>query len=273
MTTRFADLNGHRLRYRLRGEGPLAVFGHGLMGSIEQVDADAALLERLERKLRLLLYDARGHGESTGPEHPDLYTWETLGQDMAAWLEHTGDEHGIFGGASMGAASALWVALERPEAVRALVLVMPPPLGPDTVREPAERQAVQVLEVLATAIETFGLEKTVEFARQYPGFAATPEDADERARWLAAQNPQYLVHVIRGLMRAGIHDPSAYRRLTVPTLVLAHEGDSLHPVRAAKLVKEMAPHAVLRVAPDPGYWRNHPEEFVAEIESFLSDAI
>lgn len=271
MTDSTAEINGFRLRYRMSGDGPLALFGHGLLGSIEQIEDQApGLLARLHEDVRLLVYDARGHGLSTGPEDPTSYTWETLGQDMCALVEHAGERSAILGGASMGAASALWVGVEQPEAVRALVLMLPPPLGFPAMRGPDEHQALAVLDMLAAAVQNFGLEKTAELAQSFPGFAPTPEEAEMRARWLRAQNPLALTHAIRGLIQAPIHDPERYREIQAPMLVLAHEGDGLHPVRAAQLLAEKVPHARLAVAPSPGWWWSHPEELMSELRGFMT---
>ena len=60
----FATINGHRLCYRVEGDGPLAIFGHGLMGSMEQVEENLSVLDQLLARVRLLVYDARGHGQS-----------------------------------------------------------------------------------------------------------------------------------------------------------------------------------------------------------------
>ena len=269
MTDTFATINGYDLRYRLRGEGPLVVFGHGLLGSIEQIDANQASLDDLQRRVRLLVYDARGHGQSGGPDESAHYTWETLGLDMCSLVEFAGEESAILGGGSMGAATALWAAIERPRYVRALVLVMPPPLGFEPMRGAGEKQALQVLELVAAAVQNFGLEKTIELARNFPGFAATPEEADERASWLLAQNPRALLHAIRGLIQAPFHDPECYRQIRVPTLVIAHEGDGLHPMRAAQLLQDTVPDCRIVVGPHPNYWRTHPEDFLAEIDKFL----
>jgi pimeloyl-ACP methyl ester carboxylesterase len=271
MTIAYAQVNGHRIRYRLQGngDGPIVVFGHGLLGSIDQVEQHAPGLDTLFDRVRLLLYDARGHGESEGPEDPAGYTWETLGRDMATLCELHGEEQAVFGGGSMGAATSLWVALEQPERVRALVLAMPPPLGRQAMRAQEERAAITTLDFLAAAIQNYGLEQTVEIARQAPGFASTPEEAEERANWLLSQNPRTILHAIRGLLTAPYHDPDDYRRIKVPTLVVAHEGDGLHPVRAAKLIADRVPGAKLLVGDRPGYWRDNPSELHAELRAFL----
>lgn len=271
VTHDFARVNGFRLRYRLAGEGPLAVFGHGLLGSIEQIEDEApGFLERLHEKVRLLVYDARGHGQSGGPEDHALYTWETLGLDMCALVEHVGEQRAILGGASMGAAAALWAAVERPESARALVVMLPPPLGFPGMRGEDERAALTVLDLMSAAVQNFGLEKTVELARHFPGFASTPEEAEQRARWLLSQNPLALTHAIRGLLQAPVHDPESYRAIQVPTLVIATEGDGLHPIRAAQLLAEKVPDCRLAVAPEPGWWWSHPEDLMAELVGFLA---
>ncbi len=265
----FAEINGHRLRYRIEGEGPLVVFAHGLMGNIEQVTPPGIDLDGVHARVRLLTYDARGHGQSAGPEDHAEYTWETLGQDMSAFIDHAGEESAIIGGASMGAATALWMAVEQPERVRALAILMPPPLGGPEFQRPDEKNAIAFLDMLSMAIQATGIEQTIAFAKNMPGFAATPEEAEDRANWLRSQNPLTLMYAIRGLVQSPFHHPDDYRRITAPTIVLAHEGDGLHPVRAAKLLAETIPNCELIVAPEPGYWTAHPDEFLAVMVRFF----
>ncbi|MEO9254112.1 MAG: alpha/beta hydrolase [Tepidiformaceae bacterium] len=265
----YAEINGYSHRLRIQGSGPLVVFGHGLLGSIEQIEEAAPQLAELLEHVRLLTYDARGHGKSDGPEDSAGYTWETLGRDMSAMITFAGEEQAIIGGASMGAATALWVALEQPKRVRALTLMMPPPLGAEPMRAEAEKQALTVLDLLAAAVQNFGIEKTVEIAQSFPGFAPTPEEAHERAQWLLQQNPLTLLYAIRGLITAPFHDPERYRDIKVPTLVLAHEGDGLHPVRAARLLGDTIPDCEVVIASHPGHWQAHPEELRELFSKFL----
>ena len=267
----FVEINGHRLRYRLAGEGPLVVFGHGLMGSIEQVTPEGLDLAAVHSRVRLLTYDARGHGQSHGPEDHTHYTWETLGRDMSAFVDHAGETAAIVGGASMGAATALWMAVEQPERVKALAILMPPPLGGPEFQRPDEKNAIAFLEMLSLAIQATGIEQTIAFAKNMPGFGATPEEAEERANWLRAQNPLTLLYAIRGLVQAPVHHPDDYRRITAPTIVVAHAGDGLHPVRAAELLAEKIPNCKLIVSPEPGYWTNHPQEFLALMLEWMEE--
>ncbi|MBN9492297.1 alpha/beta hydrolase [bacterium] len=265
-----ADINGNQLRYRLTGEGPLVVFGHGLLGRIEDLQRYFEGLDPLLAQVRLLAYDARGHGESGGPESPAAYTWETLGRDMSSMIGFAGRERAIVGGVSMGAASAIWLAVERPERVKALVAMMPPPLGFPAMRTPGEQRAITALDFLASAVENYGIETAIEVVKAVPGFGADAGDADERAAWLRSQNPLTLKYAIRGLIDATPHDPECYSRIKVPTIVFGHEGDDLHPMRAAKLLADRVPGSHLLEGPTADYWMTHKDEVLRELEGFLA---
>ena len=99
----------------------------------------------------IVLFDARGHGTSTGWERggPEQFHWRCLGVDMlqvaAAHTEQPWDPSYILGGCSMGAAAAVWAALLSPRKVRGLVLYMVPTMW-------ASRQARRgVLEAKAAS--------------------------------------------------------------------------------------------------------------------------
>ena len=267
----FAEINGFELRYRLQGDAgqPPAIIGHGLLGSIEQLGDYQSAFDLLAERIRILLFDARGHGQSDGPEDPGAYSWETLGEDMIAIGTLVGGSRPIVGGASMSAASALWVGVERPQVPRALVIMAPPPLGPRSLRGEDERQALQMLDMLATAVESFGLDETVAMAKTLPGFAPTADEIESRADWLLSQNPRTVFHIIRGLFSAPAHEPADYGKISVPTIVFAHEGDPLHPIRSAQLLAKHVPDCRLHTGPEPNYWQRHPEEFAREALAFL----
>ncbi|CAK9032519.1 unnamed protein product, partial [Durusdinium trenchii] len=102
--------------------------------------------------LSIVLFDARGHGASSGWEGggPDQFHWRCLGSDMLqVALAHTAAlvkpwaPSYILGGCSMGAAAAVWAALLSPRCVRGLVLYMVPTMwaGRKTRRGALEARA------------------------------------------------------------------------------------------------------------------------------------
>ena len=272
-TDQFTEIDGFELRYRLYGsdDAPLAVIGHGIFASLDQYADRSEALDILAERFRVLLYDARGHGESEGPEDPDGYSWQKLGEDMLALAAFAGEERPILGGASMSANAALWCALERPEAVRALVLIAPPPLGPRELREESETQALQMLATLATAVESFGLSGTADMAATMPAFTAAA--GPQGTEILRSQNPRTIVPIIRGLHEHTPRDPSEYAAVQVPVAVFAHPDDALHPLRSANLLAEHIPDCRLHVGPERDFWQNHPEELAREIIAFLDDTL
>lgn len=113
---------GARLRWRMDGgagggESAL-VLVHGWALSLEYWDA---VLPYLASERRVLRYDRRGFGASTGPYDPQL----AVG-DLIALLDAAQLETACVVGMSQGARVALHAAIEAPQRVQRLVLDGPP---------------------------------------------------------------------------------------------------------------------------------------------------
>src|SRR5437868_8132030 len=74
---------------------------------------------------RVIAYDARGHGASSPAPNRSAYAYEDLGRDLEAVLDALGVERAVLAGASMGAHTALWLALRDPTRVEGLVVITP----------------------------------------------------------------------------------------------------------------------------------------------------
>ena len=76
---------GAALAYDVDGtDGPLVVQLHGLTSSRERDRQLGLDLSRALRSHRILRYDARGHGGSTGTPEPQTYRWDRLAADLLA---------------------------------------------------------------------------------------------------------------------------------------------------------------------------------------------
>src|SRR5205085_9933190 len=71
---------------------------------------------------RVISYDARGHGQSSPAPS---YAYPELGGDLEAIMDAYGLERAVLAGASMGAHTILWLALQRPERAAGLVVITP----------------------------------------------------------------------------------------------------------------------------------------------------
>jgi esterase len=106
------------LYWREYGEGgakPLLLL-HGLFGSSANWHGIA---RRLARSRRILVPDLRGHGRSPAGR---VISYQTMAEDLTALLDSEGIGDAAIVGHSMGGKAAMWLALERPERVRALVV-------------------------------------------------------------------------------------------------------------------------------------------------------
>lgn len=119
------------------GEGPAVVLLHGLTATRRYVLLGSRGLER--SGLRVIAYDARGHGESGRAMDQEAYEYRDLAEDLEAVLDSRGLDDAVLVGNSMGTHTAATFALAHPERVRGLVLVTPAytgaPPGPDDLAD------------------------------------------------------------------------------------------------------------------------------------------
>ena len=115
------DIDGARLHFVERGEGPTVVLIHGNTVSLCDFDA-SGLVERLAADHHVIAIDRPGFGHSTRPRDR-LWTPSAQAAMLHAALERLGIERPIVVGHSMGALVALAMALDHPTYVRSLVLM------------------------------------------------------------------------------------------------------------------------------------------------------
>lgn len=118
----FASTDGgrvHAYEMRGRGEGRFVLL-HGMGATATSYVAVARQLLPFARSI--LLPELPGHGRSDKPARLDRHT---LANGMMQALDQWITEPSVFLGTSLGGATALGVAIERPRMVKALVLASP----------------------------------------------------------------------------------------------------------------------------------------------------
>jgi pimeloyl-ACP methyl ester carboxylesterase len=103
---------------RAVGDAPALLLHHGLASSQRIWDL---MLPRLERRFRVVTYDARGHGRSRKPTRG--YGFDPVVTDARAVIRATGLRRPIVVGHSWGASVALELAARAPRSVGGVVLV------------------------------------------------------------------------------------------------------------------------------------------------------
>jgi pimeloyl-ACP methyl ester carboxylesterase len=117
-TGAYAEVNGISLYYEIHGEGRPVVLLHGGLGSGELF---APALDALVENHRVILVDLQGHGRTADVDRP--LSVVTMGDDIAALIEHLGLERADLVGYSLGGGVAFQCASRHPEVVRRLVMI------------------------------------------------------------------------------------------------------------------------------------------------------
>lgn len=252
------EVPGAELAVALSDEGGHPVVQlHGLTSSRAR---DRVLNLDLGRGLsgtRLLRYDARGHGRSTGRKVPDDFRWQNLAEDLLRVLDHwfPGERvHGV--GPSMGAATLLHAATLEPDRFSGLTLMVPP-----TAWETRADQAA-IYRTAAALIESDGVEVFLAGTRGSvppPATVAAPETWPDVADAL-------LPSLLRGAALSDLPSPENVARIDVPTMILAWIGDPGHPLSTAERLAALLPHATLTIARTPEDVEAWPEVLRQDVE-------
>jgi pimeloyl-ACP methyl ester carboxylesterase len=245
----FVEADGFRIRYAEAGEGAPLVHLHGA-GGLRLSRAHDLLAE----KFRVIAFEMPGFGES--PENTRTQTMAEMGLTMAHAAAALGlDQYNLWG-ISTGGAAALWLAVQAPEQLSALVLAAPSSIVP-----PGNQPAAGTPEQMARIL--YG----------HP----------ERMPPMPARDPAMLRKqgALVGRLRATGGDPdleARIRKVEVPTLVLWGTLDRLIPSEMGRIYKELMPNCHLVLVYDAGHLidAERPEacaevigDFVERHEAFL----
>jgi pimeloyl-ACP methyl ester carboxylesterase len=230
------------------GEGPAIVLLHGLTATHRYVVMGSKALERGGHDV--LAYDARGHGASDPAPSPEAYTYGDLADDLVGVLDAAGLDRVVLAGASMGAHTAVRVALEHPDRVAGLGLITPA-YDPEDWPGDLDRW-----DALSDGLRHGGVEG---FVTAY----GAPDVPDQwkatlvkvlRQRLGAHEHPDALADALRAVPRSRpFADRADLASLAVPTVVVADRDapDPGHPLAVGELWARRIPGARL-VVEEPG---------------------
>ena len=233
------------------GDGPPVLLLHGLTATRRYVVMGSKMLERSGH--RVIKYDARGHGHSSGAPSPDAYTYDLLADDAIAMLDARGAERAVLAGASMGAHTLLNVALRHPERVAGVVVITPAYSG-DPVRE---EERLERWDRLSEGLRTGGVEGFIAaMGAQETGTAALADTVLKvtRQRLSEHDHPDALADALSAVPRsrpfASLGDLAA---VTVPAVVVASndDADPEHPEELGIAYSQALPNARL-ITDTPG---------------------
>lgn len=274
--SRFIDLNGLLVHYKIRGEGePALVLLHGFGASLFSwrevipplgVDHTVVAFDRPAFGLTSRPLPGEWQGESP-------YRAEAQVDLTIALMDTLGLERAVLVGNSAGGTIAVLTALSHPERVEALILVdpaiystggMPGWLSP-ILRTPQMRR---IGPLIARRIQGWG----IDFARSA---WHDPSRITEEV-WAGYLQPLKAENWDRGLweLTAAGHDLNLEARLgeiRVPVLVITGDDDRIVPTADSVRLAGELPNATLVVAPECGHVPQEecPLAFLEAVTAFL----
>lgn len=257
------ERQGARIYYETEGQGPAILLGHSLLADSRMWESVAPELAKSHRVINI---NVRGHGGSTAP-FP--FSLEDLADDWLAILDRESIESAILCGLSMGAMTALRVALAAPERVRGLILL-------DTSADPEPPQKRPQYAAMIGLVRRFGhiapiyeIVKRLMFSKKT--LSERPWLAQREIDRMKERDAHQLYHAVHAVIDRG---PLLYRvvDIHIPALVLVGADDvATPPIRSERLAAAL-PNARLHVIPGAGHLSalEAPAEVIREVREFLS---
>ena len=217
----YTNNNGVRIHYHVEGEGTPLVLQHGLTSSVLRW-YEFGFVDALKTDYKLLLIDARGHGDSDKPHDAEAYDQKLMASDVIAVLDAENIDRAHYMGYSMGGSIGFAIAESFSNRFHSLIIggMHPYPLDAAGLSDRIER------------IKTGGME----------GYVADMEAGGdtisaERKAQLLANDPKAIIGASLGLIQRPDMSP-VLPTMTMPCLVYCGDADGLH-VGAAECVQHM----------------------------------
>jgi proline iminopeptidase len=275
--TQFVEINGCRLRVQVIGpEGAPVLIAHHGGGGIGSLGEPRSTFGPLADEFRVVVFDARGCGESEAVEPYSHAQWAA---DLDGVREWVGAEQIIVAGGSYGGFIALEYAVAYPERVRAMILR-------DTSADGSNLELAFANARAQTRVEI----DWDHFDRYWSGRV----DSDEQLKQFWAELiPLYDVDydpvrsaaaVEAGIYRHEAHNwcfqhnwpvydlKSALPSVTCPTLVTVGRYDWVTPVSSSETIASLLPNAELVVFENSGHSPQVEQaaEFQQTMRAFLA---
>ncbi|MEA3335079.1 MAG: alpha/beta hydrolase [Chloroflexota bacterium] len=224
------------------GSGPPIIFAHGLTGNRHVTRKQ---FTPLANHYTIVIFDQRGHCDSTAVTDPALYDAEHMAADMAAVMDTLGIERAIVGGESMGSATTLMFALRWPERVEKLLLTAP-------AFGDKPNPAVADIQAMGEAIEEVGIDAflAASAVSQRDELGWPPEVIQAVAEMQGSHETHSLATACKAVIDWTLFDDlNVLSALAMPVCIIAWDDDNLHPLSLAQRMAESFPNARLEMLP------------------------
>lgn len=244
----WAEGPGGPVEYLVTGEGaPSTVFVPAMTGSIAQTRPFGSGVAGTRVFVHL-----RGHGGTPIPVGadgaPDPGDYRDLAAEVAAVAAQTGATRAL--GVSLGAGALVRLLVDRPDAFRRVVLLLPSALDGPSTAAVADRFVAMAAAVAAGDVEALARLLRAHQPESVQRLPAVGVWARRRAGELVRTPVDAVLRGFAG--RAPLTGGEELARITCPVLVVGQDGDEVHPLEVARRYAAALPNATLEVFPSGG---------------------
>ncbi len=267
-TTRTVKAGALNTNYIDEGQGRPVVLIHGGGAGADAYSNWSKTIPLLSPHCRVLAIDMLGFGKTDKPDGAFEYTQAARNDHLIAFLEALKLRDAVVVGNSMGGATAIGAAVQRPDLVGKLVLMGS--AGLVTALSPALRAILHynftregmVAIVRALTTEKFAIDEELVDYRMKNAL-----DPDARRAYGATMK---VVMDQGGLA----YEDSFVARIQVPTLIVNGKQDQIVSLDVARRFLDLIPRSWGYFIPQCGHWAmiEHPNDFAGITLSFLKAA-
>jgi 4,5:9,10-diseco-3-hydroxy-5,9,17-trioxoandrosta-1(10),2-diene-4-oate hydrolase len=259
-TGRMIRVGNREIFFSEAGTGDAVVLLHGGGPGASGMSNYSRNTEALARRFRVIVPDMPGYGRSAKHiDHSDPFG--DLAASVGGLLDALGIDSAHLVGNSLGGATALRLAMDRPEKVGKLILMGPGGVG--TTRALPTKGLQSLLSYYSGTGPS--REKLAEFIREYLVFDAggvSEEIIDGRYR--ASLDPEVVADpplqrpsgpsALRTLWRTDCTRDSRLSQVRNPTLVIWGAEDKVNRPAGGRMLAERMPNCDLYMAAQTGHW-------------------
>lgn len=263
-------IEGVRTHFIEVGSGPTLVLIHGGGSGADAWGNWQGCLEAYARNFRVIAVDMPGFGESDRPDPAVFDYGQTMrNRHMAAFIEAIADNGPVdVIGNSMGGATALGVAITRPELVRNLILMGAAGLDVSNP-DPAAKKALGSYDYTPE-----GMRKLISVLA---GSSFTISDEMVAYRHALTMRPgaREAMAAIHGRLKDDpmTYPPERIASVVCPTLVVGGKEDQVAVLARTYGYLDLIPNSWGFILPHAGHWVmiEAPQAFVSVTTSFLKN--
>jgi 3-oxoadipate enol-lactonase len=240
---------------------PVTVFAHGLTNSCMELAAFTPLAAGT--KVRFCF---RGHGHSSAPP-AGAYSFADFASDLDVVARAYGATNAV--GTSLGAGALVHLLGEDPSRFERVVLLLPAsldrPIGDHTMFD-------RTADLLESLPRDEAIEAILRESGRDRNYERNPGLRESDLLLWQDMLPEGVARSIREVVRdVAIEDRERLRSVIAPALIIAREGDAIHPAGVARDLAQLLPNAQLVMLESEDDLMASIPMLVQRVSAFLAD--